>query len=312
MSDANGPRARGASFSPILLVLMGVAIAAGFAWWAKHLQPGAAPQAPIPSTVQGTSFDVPARTGAKEVPAPAVEPATLELAALPPAEPKPVAPPAPLPAVAEPKPAAKTADPPAPASAGATAGQPQVKPAPAPVVPPVETPAAGKPAEPKTAQAKPAQATPTDAKPAGAAAADAKPAPADDKPASIDFAKLAFRYWPQPKDVKDARDPFPAKIRAMNGQKVTIDGYMFPIDFEKGKVRSFLLSRGMFGCCYGDSPQITEVIKVVRTDGKVMPFEAMARVTGTLEVGEEFDGEGYVDSVYRIKAEAVGPAPASK
>jgi hypothetical protein len=98
----------------------------------------------------------------------------------------------------------------------------------------------------------------------------------------------------------------------MNGQKVTIDGYMFPIDFEKGKVRSFLLSRGMFGCCYGDSPQISEIIKVTRTDGKLMPFEAMARVTGILEVGEEFDGEGYVDSVYRIKADVVGPAPASR
>jgi hypothetical protein len=32
-------------------------------------------------------------------------------------------------------------------------------------------------------------------------------------------------------------------------------------------------------------------------------------VTGLLEVGEEFDADGFILSVYRIKAEAVEEAP---
>jgi hypothetical protein len=175
---------------------------------------------------------------------------------------------------------------------------PEPKPAPpAPPPPVVETPVAVKPPEPPPEPPMPVE--------------EPKPAPVEAKPVTITFTTLAFRYWPQPK-TPGARDPFPKEIKAMNGKAVTIDGYMFPIDFEKGKVRSFLLSRGMFGCCYGDSPQITEVITVTRADGKSMPFEAMARVTGILEVGEVYDGEGYVDSVYRIKADAVGPAPGGK
>jgi hypothetical protein len=157
------------------------------------------------------------------------------------------------------------------------------------------------------------------ASPAGVNAAPAAPQPApgpiekkpdaeEEKPELITFSRLAFRYWPKTKD-KGARDPFPEQIRGMNGKKVSIDGYMFPIDFEKGKVRSFLLSRAMFGCCYGDSPQMSELVKVQRADGKPMAFEAVARVTGLLEVGEEFDSDGYVDSIFRIKAESVVAAP---
>ncbi|MBI3855936.1 MAG: hypothetical protein HY293_09635, partial [Planctomycetes bacterium] len=164
--------------------------------------------------------------------------------------------------------------------------------------------------EPVAPAAKPEPAPPP-AAPKRAPPPEPVAAPVDDKPLSLTFARLAFRYWPQPKDKAAARDPFPKEIRALAGRKVTIDGFMFPIDFEKGKVRSFLLSNGMFGCCFGDAPQLQETIKVFRTDGKLMPYQATARVTGVLEVGEEFDGDGYVDSVFRIRAEAVVEAPSN-
>lgn len=150
---------------------------------------------------------------------------------------------------------------------------------------------------------KPAPAPEVKPPPAPAAAPEGK----DDKPMMLTFSKLMFRYWPQTKE-KGARDPFPKEIKSLNGKKVIMDGFMFPIDFEKGKVRSFILSNGMFGCCFGDAPAITETIKVYRSDGKLMPYQSMARVTGILEVGEEYDADGYVDSVYRIKADDVGAA----
>jgi len=259
-----------------ILAFAGVAIVGGVAWWTNRPAEAEVPP-PVVVEIQGTSFDVAPskRAAAKEAPAPEVRKEET---------------PAPSVPVVAPKAPEKPAEPAPPpveaklASIEAPAGKPAPAEAPAAPKPaPVEAPAAAKPAEKK---------------------ADAEEA----KPELITFSTLAFRYFPKTKD-KEARDPFPAGIRAMNGKKVTIDGYMFPVDFEKGKVRSFLLSRAMFGCCYGDSPQMSEIVKVQRADGKPMAFEAVARVTGVLEVGEEFDSDGYVDSVFRIKAESVVGAP---
>jgi len=134
---------------------------------------------------------------------------------------------------------------------------------------------------------------------------------ANDPPMAITFAKLGgYRYYPpasrtKPGEKPVAKSAIPEAVRALDGRKVSIEGYMIPIDFQKGKIMSFILSKAMFGCCYGDSPQINEVIKVVSADGKPMSYLTMPRVTGILEVGEEFDSEGYIDSIYRIKADAV-------
>lgn len=272
---------------------VGIVLIAGLSPWAGCSPDH--PQAVTPSVVQGTPFDVPAAPQKVESAGPRVKT---------PESPKPGPP-----AVEREKPKSL---PPAAAPLAtvvkALERNSELKSAePAPALVPAEV----KAVEPAPAESRLAELKAEPPKPAEQKAAEEKAGAQDDKPLSMTFAKLAFRYWPQPKD-KAARDPFPATIKALNGKKVTIDGYMFPIDFEKGKVRSFLLSRGMFGCCYGDTPQISEVVKVSRSDGQLMPFEAMARVTGTLEVGEEFDSEGYVDSLYRIKAEAVGPAPGGR
>jgi len=140
---------------------------------------------------------------------------------------------------------------------------------------------------------------------AEAKVSEAKPDPNDGKTLMIPFAKLSFRYWPQ---IKGGRDPFPAEVRKLDGRKVIIEGFMVPVDFDKGKIQTFLLTRSMIGCCYADSPGITDIIKVQRADGKPAQFTQMARVTGTLEVGEEKDSEGYIESVYRIKADDIAPA----
>lgn len=273
------------------LVLV-AALAGGLMFWLT-LSPEPAPK--LLAQVQGTSFD----GGPSSAP---VEPKPVEPPSAPPVVKEPVAPSP----VIEPKPVAvepKFVPPPTP----------EVKPAPPPEPKPVAVepkpappPASAVVAEPKPAaqEVKPAPSS----APSPGGATEGKPV--DDKPLSLTFAKLAFRYWPQTKD-KGARDPFPKEIKALHGKKVILDGFMFPIDFEKGKVRSFLLSNGMFGCCFGDAPSITETIKVYRSDGKLMPYQSMARVTGILEVGEEFDADGYVDSVYRIKAEDVGATPAN-
>jgi hypothetical protein len=290
MNEANGAKTAGMSLTVWGLALAAVALAAGVAYWMKATDAEASPQSPVVSTLKGASFD--------DAPSPS---ATIESRGLPAALPDVRKEETPAPAPAEPKPSI--------APAPAVVEKPVERPAPPPAselktTPP---PVAAKPAEAKSLETNPAEAKAEEAKPA-----EKQPAAEDEKPEWISFSKLVFRYWPKPKDDKGARDPIPAPIRAMNGKRIIIDGYMFPVDFEKGKVKNFLLSRAMFGCCYGDSPQITEVIKVMRADGKTMPFEALARVTGILEVGEEVDSEGYIDSIYRIKADSVGSSPSGK
>ena len=178
----------------------------------------------------------------------------------------------------------------------------------------VAVPAALKPPEPTPPVASPTAPAPpprlvsstTETKKEEAAAL----APKDDKPIALSFAKIAsFRYLP-PTPVKGQKpvarkDAIPDDIRALDGKKVNIEGYCIPIDFDKGKMTAFVLSRVMFGCCYGDTPRITELIKIVRADGKPIEYFPMVRVSGAFEVGEEFDDEGYVESVFRIKADKV-------
>jgi hypothetical protein len=252
-----------------LAVAVLAAVAAGAFFWLSRT-PEAAPGPGVP--VQGTSFDAPLKPAVPAVPK--VGPAAVK----------------PDPASAPPPAGATVGSLPPPVAAASAVAE--GKPEPKPVPPPGEAKPEPKPV---AAQVKPEPAS------------EAQPPPVEDKPLMLTFSKLAFRYWPQLKD-KGARDPFPKEIKALNGKKVMMDGFMFPIDFEKGKVRSFILSNGMFGCCFGDAPAITETIKVFRSDGKLMPYQSMARVTGILEVGEDYDADGYVDSVYRIKAVDVGAA----
>jgi hypothetical protein len=73
-------------------------------------------------------------------------------------------------------------------------------------------------------------------------------------------------------------------------------------------VSSFLLSRFPPGCCFGALPFPDEWIAVTLTD-PVAPLAAdiPVEVTGTLEVGELLDGQGFVTSLYRMQGERVAP-----
>jgi len=126
---------------------------------------------------------------------------------------------------------------------------------------------------------------------------------------SVSFSDLSsFPYTP-PARGKDLRpDPFPREVRALDGKRVSIAGYMVPLHFQDGKIESFYLSRGGFACCYADAPKVTDYIKVSMPPGQFAQMSDLARVSGVLEVGEELGSGGWVETVYRLKAEAVKPA----
>ena len=130
---------------------------------------------------------------------------------------------------------------------------------------------------------------------------------------TIDFEELELvAYEPPDPEATEAEraargDVMPELLRAVDGETVSMRGYMSPLEFEGDLVTSFVLSRNMPGCCFGVLPQPDEWVEVdVIAEGGVdyMPFGSIV-VTGRFEVGEEFDEYGYLTSLYRIQAESV-------
>jgi hypothetical protein len=186
------------------------------------------------------------------------------------------------------------------------------RPAPPQSTPPVAVPVpalASRPPEPPPTRAEeppaPPKAKEAPALPAPRAepARGVKPEPDDGKPLEVSFARLMFRYWPP---IKGGRDPFPVHVRALHGRTVAIEGKM---EFEKEELKAYVLTCPTPGCCVGATPQITHRVKVIPPQGAVMTVPSMVRVTGKFEVGEEIDTEGYIVSVYRLKADSVAPMP---
>ncbi len=127
---------------------------------------------------------------------------------------------------------------------------------------------------------------------------------------TLSLAELSFPYHPPPKASPGSSppgrpDPFPARIRALEGAKVSILGYMAPLTMKAGRIDNFYLSRGAFGCCYADAPGMTDYVRVSMAPGRFAPNVDLVRVNGMLEVGEERNSLGYVETLYRLRAEAV-------
>lgn len=103
-------------------------------------------------------------------------------------------------------------------------------------------------------------------------------------------------------------DQIPAKIKALNGKKVTLQGFMVPSEVERGKIKSFVLLQNTMGCCFGVMPMMNEWVYVSMEPGKASEFypDLPISVFGTIEVGEEIE-QGTVISLYRMKAEKVTP-----
>jgi len=99
---------------------------------------------------------------------------------------------------------------------------------------------------------------------------------------------------------------FPDAVRKMDGQTVRIEGYMIPLKFDDGKVKSFFLSRYMMGCCFGVLPKANEIIEVEMADGKGAFYDAYMPfvTTGKLEIVEEGTDDDYMQSVFRMTADS--------
>ena len=90
-------------------------------------------------------------------------------------------------------------------------------------------------------------------------------------------------------------------IRALNGKKVTIVGYMATLSPVSGKYM-YLMNMPYQSCpfCVPNTTQLANTMAVYAPDGKTFSFTDQAvRVTGTMQTGDYTDEYGYVYN-YRI------------
>ena len=98
-------------------------------------------------------------------------------------------------------------------------------------------------------------------------------------------------------------DQIPARIKALDLQKVAVTGYMLPTKMDKGLVVEFLLVKDPMMCCYGVMPRINEwvVVKMVGAGVKAL-MDIPITFDGRLRVGEMYEN-GYLTGVYLLEGD---------
>lgn len=103
----------------------------------------------------------------------------------------------------------------------------------------------------------------------------------------------------------DEKVPLPQEVKDLNGKKVALVGFMYPSK-EYEDIHEFLLVESMWTCCFGEPPQVTQVVKT-KLDPEAPGLWVMTTpiiVHGTFHVEVEKD-EGWIIGVYRISADYV-------
>ncbi len=100
----------------------------------------------------------------------------------------------------------------------------------------------------------------------------------------------------------------PRDIKAYDGKKISITGYVMPLRMKGGRITEFLLVRDQASCCFGSVPQINHWIRVkMKGEGIDADYEPQV-VYGTLRVGENYE-QGYLTGIYQLEADTVHVAP---
>ena len=125
----------------------------------------------------------------------------------------------------------------------------------------------------------------------------------------VPFSTLSgFTYVPPAQRPADA-PAFPEDVLALDARRVTVRGFMVPLELDGSRVTSFVLVGSQLHCHFGVIPKMNEWIHVTMTEGESSRYlpELPVLVWGELSVGEKLR-RGQVASLYRMTATQVeGP-----
>jgi hypothetical protein len=118
------------------------------------------------------------------------------------------------------------------------------------------------------------------------------------KPVKVDFDLLGG--W----QFVEGKTPIPPKVRELDGKWVELTGYMLPIN-ETQNITRFVVIQSLWGCCFGQTPDVNHVIVVNMEPGKVVDFYPdPVKIVGRFNVGETRE-EGFLVSIYQLEANRV-------
>jgi len=100
-----------------------------------------------------------------------------------------------------------------------------------------------------------------------------------------------------------ATDPdaqIPATVKAYNGRRIALKGFMLPLKVEGGLVTELLLMRDQSMCCFGTVPKINEWVAVKMTGGGVKPvMDQAVTLSGKIKIGAMREN-GYLVGIYQM------------
>lgn len=100
-------------------------------------------------------------------------------------------------------------------------------------------------------------------------------------------------------------DRIPRKVRALDGKRIVLKGFMLPTAEKDGLTREFLIIRSQLTCCFGIPPAPNEWVVVKMPSKGVQPqMDIPLSFYGTLHVGEMYE-QGTFVGVYRLDCERV-------
>jgi hypothetical protein len=97
----------------------------------------------------------------------------------------------------------------------------------------------------------------------------------------------------------------PPGVRALDGNKVVLEGFLLPVTMNNGLAVEFLLMRNQSMCCYGVPPKINEWITVQASGHGVKPvMDQPIAVAGVLRVAPILEN-GSLSGIYRLDADKI-------
>ncbi len=100
-------------------------------------------------------------------------------------------------------------------------------------------------------------------------------------------------------------DQIPAEVKAWNGKKAVITGFMLPTALKDGKAVEFLIMANQMACCFGTVPNMNEWVVVRMPAGVPVTQDVPISFHGVLRVGALYDN-GYMTGIYEMDAEGAG------
>lgn len=109
-----------------------------------------------------------------------------------------------------------------------------------------------------------------------------------------------------PEDYEDVELDWPERVRALDGEKVALTGYMLPILWKDTTVPHFMLVRDLMACCFGGAPKPDEWTDV-KMDGEGAGYWSYVPVItrGIFRLAGIADEAGYAAGAYSIEGHDV-------